>query len=375
MPPKPQNRNSASVRGSTANKNIVKSKVDPKKSHEEKPKQSSPAKLLEDKSLEEMLADDDDEKKEEEASNSESNDAIQSSQVEQSLSQMTPGGSKAIADKFEELFDSHLKNQFTPSNKNEAEAQRCANENVRALLPMMGEFFYGVITKAITDTMKIAGSLNAAVTQLDEDVKKIAAQADQAENTAYASILKTDRFDQRDRSKNIRIVGLPEKPEEDTCQEVINFASSLNVTFTRDDIENVYRVDRKPVGTQTAPNNQPPKPRPIFVCFRSDPLRKKLFDAKKLIPAKYPNMNIFVCDDLTPARAKMLEKARNVPGKTAFSNGTDGSILVYPKRAPNSRSSNTRTSPIVLKEPRDLLKLPDMSASDVEEIYEIMEKT
>ncbi len=385
MPVKTKNNSSGGrqqqPRGTGGNVKKSEEKVEsPKKKIPDKKETNPKVKSIEDKSLEDMLVGDGEDEDGASAApvlNSESNDEIQASQIEHSVSQMAPQNSNVISDRFEELFQRHLEKQYTPANKHEEQAQKYANESVRALLPMMGEFFYGVLTKAITDSVKIVNDVNTEMVSIKKDVEKVAAQADQAENSAMSALVKADRMDQRDRGKNIRIVGLPEKPNEVTSKEVIDFAKSLDVTYTGDDIEEVYRVERKlsaNAGTQATSDNQAPKPRPIFIRFKSKELRKKLYDAKKLIPNKHPGSRIFICDDLTPARAKMLQMARSVPDKTAFSNGIDGSILVYPKRQQGT-ASNTRVAPIVLREPKDVLNLPNMSSDDVESVYEVMERT
>ncbi len=365
-----QNKNKS---GSASRSQPVRQKIE-KTEMPSSSKKSGPTKKSEASPQKDDVSDDGKEVEDGPTANSESELGASASGGDAEQPNALTDSANVITQKFEELFEKHVQKQYTPANRHEADAQRSVNENIKAPIPLMGEFFCGVITKAINDSVKMVADVRTEISDLKVEVNKAAAQADQAENTAWSAMLKTDRFDQRDRSNNIRIIGLAEKPGEDTCKEVIDFASTLSVTITAGDVEDVYRVDRKPASTQTAPNNQPPKPRPIFVRFKTPDVRKKLFDAKKLIPVKHPNSKIFLCDDLTPARAKMLEKARSVPGKNAFSNGKDGSILVYPKKVQGA-ASNVRVKPITIREPIDLMQLPNMSASDVEGIYEIMEKT
>lgn len=149
------------------------------------------------------------------------------------------------------------------------------------------------ISTALRATREELTALKENVTALTEQVKTLDAKLQH----------RTDDLEQYQRRTNLRVFGIPEKPNEDTDQLVLEvFKSNLKLdTMTVEQIQRSHRVGKK----------QPPdaggvaRPRPIIVRFAGYRERRRVFEKKRLLKGT----NITIKEDLTKFRLELYKAA------------------------------------------------------------------
>jgi hypothetical protein len=109
------------------------------------------------------------------------------------------------------------------------------------------------------------------------------------------------KLEQKVRSNNLIISGIPEGEHEDLVQKVIDICGYLNVTLSKYDITECLRLGRY------LPNNL--KPRRVMVQFLNKLARNDVFLNRGALK-KFPTPNIFISEDLSPASATLFYHCR-----------------------------------------------------------------
>ena len=107
----------------------------------------------------------------------------------------------------------------------------------------------------------------------------------------------SDAAEQYSRRNNVRITGIPEDSK-NTDDHVIEIASDMGVSITKDQIDRSHRIGKKG---------------DILVKFATYRFKKLFVTKKKSIRAK--REGIWVCDDLKATRSHLLYKARELVRK------------------------------------------------------------
>ena len=125
-----------------------------------------------------------------------------------------------------------------------------------------------------------------------------------------------DEQEQYSRRNNLRVfLKVPESPEENTTDLIIDHGKSIGVALTPNDTSRSHRLGKRAQG----------KTRPVIVKFTSYWKRKEFFDNRK-------EDDIFVAEDLTDRRSKFLYHARQLrrDQKIEYCWTRDGNVFVKP---------------------------------------------
>ncbi|XP_063956825.1 uncharacterized protein LOC135154505 [Lytechinus pictus] len=126
-----------------------------------------------------------------------------------------------------------------------------------------------------------------------------------------------DDLEQKSRSRNIRIQGVPEVKDEDPEEAVIDIGRRMGVNVTSSDFVRCHRL-----GPLVDKGARRSSPRQLLVEFSSLRTRARIMGAR----SKLKGSKIFVNDDLTPTRQKLLFNVRHSP-KVERSWSNDGKIF------------------------------------------------
>lgn len=153
----------------------------------------------------------------------------------------------------------------------------------------------------------------------------------QAENSALKTRVTTleaiaDKAEQYSRRNSLRISGIPEVPEENTDDKVLELARGLGVELSISELDRSHRLGKR---TQDKSANSSKRPRDIIVKFATFRSRMKLLKQKSKLKDG-SNKGVFLNEDLTRERSQIFYDARKlVKSKHATSAWTtDGVIIV-----------------------------------------------
>ena len=162
--------------------------------------------------------------------------------------------------------------------------------------------------------------LSAKFDEMKKQLEKVQASNDalQKENDVLkAKVSKLElsvvQLEQYSRGQNIEIAGIPEKPNENVNDIVLNVLQKVSTNTKADDVDIVHRV-----GPATPPQTERTKPRPILVRFKTRRERNKIYEQRKsLMNFKVKDLelgfrestNIFINENLTPSTKQLLYKA------------------------------------------------------------------
>ena len=144
-----------------------------------------------------------------------------------------------------------------------------------------------------------------------------------------------DELQQYSRRNNIRVFGIPEKPDEDTDALVCSIAERIGVRITSHDIDRSHRVGKRmPIPSQppsyasaahSDQSRQNPS-RPIIVKFVSHKSKLALIRNRR----KLKGSKVVVAEDLTKKKATLLSKtSSHEKVRTAWT--TDGRVFAMIK--------------------------------------------
>ncbi len=113
---------------------------------------------------------------------------------------------------------------------------------------------------------------------------------------------KIDDFDQRQREKNVRIMGFPEHDDGDSdiSNELVQLVGATDIQ--PESVVSTTRMGRKREG----------RARDLVVNFSTKTARDKFYALRKKTPKDEDNKKVFINEDLTEARAKLFYDARQL---------------------------------------------------------------
>ena len=184
------------------------------------------------------------------------------------------------------------------------------------------------------------GTLHDLEVSIDEKIEQLKESQQTIENNKVKVAELTrdlDDLQQYSRRNNIRVFGIPEKPDEETDALVCSIAERIGVGITTQDIDRSHRVGRRepqpsqprpPSYASAARSNQSTQnpPRPIIVKFISHKAKLAFIRNRR----KLKGSKVVVAEDLTKKKATLLSQtSRNEKVSTAWT--TDGRIFAMIK--------------------------------------------
>ena len=157
-----------------------------------------------------------------------------------------------------------------------------------------------------------------------------------SDNTSKVNDLtnRLDHLEQYSRRNNIRILGVPMKPNEDTDAIVCDVAQQIGVTINTSDIDRSHRLMPKPGGApgnsqgsyaNVSRNGKPVHP-PIIVKFTSYKPRSRMIKERRLLKGK----GIIIVEDLTKKNSNLLQQtSRKANVKASWT--VDGRVFALVK--------------------------------------------
>ena len=113
-----------------------------------------------------------------------------------------------------------------------------------------------------------------------------------------------EKQEQYSRRQCLRVYGIPESPQENTDQAILDLAAKMGVNLDSRDIDRSHRITPKRQVTQSE-NQQPhSKPKAIIVKFARYNARNMMYAAK----SRLKNTGIVIREDLTPERQGLYFK-------------------------------------------------------------------
>ncbi len=127
-----------------------------------------------------------------------------------------------------------------------------------------------------------------------------------------------DCLEQSSKSKNVRIVGLPEINNVDLTKQVTELLSLPNIN--EEDIQSTYRLGKERDG----------KRRDVIVRFVSQEKRDIFYSKRKETPKGNDNKKAFINDDLTPFRSKLFFDVRRLAKSNRIDSAwtQEGNIII-----------------------------------------------
>lgn len=177
---------------------------------------------------------------------------------------------------------------------------------------MTPEEFANLIKSPVVATaLKDVIGVTQILTKFEGKFEDLKANLKEKDNEISDLKSRVDSLEQQQRIKTLRIVGIPEKTDEnmaeeqnapETLEEKIRtfIKEKLNVNLTRDDINTCYRVGKKEAS----------KTRPIMLSFAQE--KKKAEVYRQRIQLKTQRPLVFLNEDLTPQRAKLYADTRKL---------------------------------------------------------------
>lgn len=164
--------------------------------------------------------------------------------------------------------------------------------------------------KSLSDVIQT--SINDRMTSLEQENKLLHNQVlelkTELDNMKMSSGKSLDTMEQYSRRNCLRIAGVPESPEENTDDIILDIAKSANVALSLHDIDRSHRLQpRKPLNT-----DQSSRPRDIIIKCVSYRSRDAFFRAKYHLKNSQCYSNVYINEDLTRNRAALLKSARNL---------------------------------------------------------------
>ena len=104
-------------------------------------------------------------------------------------------------------------------------------------------------------------------------------------------------MEQYGRRDNIRIFGVPETPEEDPYEKVVQVAAQTGVQIRSEDISVCHRLPARS------------GPKPLIVKFVRRQVKSMVMAGKKTL--REQNSNVYINDDLTPLRSHLAKVLRS----------------------------------------------------------------
>ncbi len=165
---------------------------------------------------------------------------------------------------------------------------------------------------------------------------------------------KLDEMDQRQRNKNVRVVGFPEHDNEDSNISN-NLIQLVGAEIPTESIVSTTRMGRKREG----------KHRDLVVQFSNQKTRDQFYASRKNTPKDNENKKVFINEDLTEARAKLFYDSRQMVkrGKIYGTWSQNGNIMV---------KVSENDSPMVIYSHQDLASLTRFVSTDTMSVDDML---
>ena len=152
--------------------------------------------------------------------------------------------------------------------------------------------------------LKAILGLQGHVSRLESIVEKLEINAAKKDTELDQVKYKLESYEQKNRTRNLKVSGVPEGPDEDVLQLVIGIATKLDLEIGSRDINVCYRVGRPKLS----------KPRPILVKMTTVDTRNVFFNARKALKTHNDLylQNVYISEDLAPMRNSMFYLARSL---------------------------------------------------------------
>ena len=197
------------------------------------------------------------------------------------------------------------------------------------------------IKLVIRESMKeVTKSLKDGIDKLHKDVDDLRNENEELRKTnseleTRLSVVEyeSDNLEQYSRRNSLRISGIPEEPDENTDQRVIQLAGGLGIDISPNDIDRSHRVGKLELDrgrTGRGPLKMKRRTRDILVKFARYNTRAMLYNERKDLRNLETHKNVYINEDLTKKRSKLLYDARILARaeivKAAYS--TDGKLYI-----------------------------------------------
>jgi hypothetical protein len=176
--------------------------------------------------------------------------------------------------------------------------------------PQVGQqLFIGeedIIRIATAVKLSIQNEICALVqTEVAKAVEPLKAKITKLETVNNDLHLQLDDLEQYGRRPLVRISGIPETPEENTTDLILDVTTKAGISLTHDDIIVSHRVG--------LPSNQRSRaPRQIIARLRSVDLKFRLVKSHKSLKRNPETKHVFINEDLTKRRNKLLFQCREL---------------------------------------------------------------
>ena len=141
--------------------------------------------------------------------------------------------------------------------------------------------------------------------QQEQELAKLKDRSNGIENLGKQKAQKLDAIEQYGRRQHLEIIGVPEKPGENTNDIVIEMAKLVNIEITPEQISTSHCL---PAKLKKNGNESVVAPPPIIVKFMSRDVRNRLYANRKLLREK--KNHVFIHENLTRYRKKLFWNAK-----------------------------------------------------------------
>lgn len=190
------------------------------------------------------------------------------------------------------------------------------------------------IGKIVFEAVKQAtSSLVKEVEAVKSENKKMKEANSKLEERVIKLELDNDSLEQYGRRNILRISGIPEKPNEETDDMVLQLAGELNVPMSKYDIDRSHRVGRVDDGRRAGRTTRSKRQhRDIIVKFTSYNARYRLFQMRKELRETENEelKTIYLNEDLTRLRSGILFEARSLKRAKKLNSAysSDGKLFI-----------------------------------------------
>ncbi len=201
-------------------------------------------------------------------------------------------GILTFADKFTKHYDDHIM-------KLQKEIQDL--KSTVSLLVSGTDALNNLQQRAEVDIEQLQEAMESIEDNQDQTLARFNRQFEENNETLKSVQGIVDDLEQESKASNIRIFGMDEEEEEDVASKVIDLVrNQLHIADIKtEDIKDTGRMGKR--------TN---KIRDILVQFRSNTLRDKVYNKRRLL--KQNDNPVFINEDLTPQRSKLFFEARKL---------------------------------------------------------------
>lgn len=187
-------------------------------------------------------------------------------------------------------------------------------------------------------TSAIAEHLKNKVEHLEKENEKLRSQLKRQEEITKNLLIRSEKIDQAQKSKSIRIYGIKEIKNENLNKVVLGiFEKKLGLQIKQTKIEKIYRIGKM----------EKDKIRPVYVTFTRLDIKNNIYNNKKLLKGT----GMVIREDLTKEKIKLIKLLQEKCG-AADKLWTLGGIIHV--------KINEETSPVTIYSEEDVNRLfPD----------------